>query len=33
MNYHGVKVIQVKNGKWTFERDGQTISLMRKQPL
>lgn len=29
MNYHGVKVIQVKNGEWTFERDGETISLLR----
>lgn len=31
MNYHGVKVIQVKNGEWTFERDGKTISLARSR--
>lgn len=29
MNYHGVKIIQVKNGEWTFERDRQTIPLRR----
>lgn len=31
MNYHGVKVIQVKNGEWTFERDGKICQLSKKK--
>lgn len=30
MNYHGVKVVYIKDGEWVFDRNNQIIPLKRR---